>query len=66
MTAREIKKHPEYPYVIWDLPAVKEGKLAVAATRGGPINIKYEVHGQGPRHIVVRRLLYLVCVQGEC
>ncbi|KAF2139749.1 uncharacterized protein K452DRAFT_275235 [Aplosporella prunicola CBS 121167] len=52
MTAAEVEKHPEFPYVTWDLKPEKKGKLAVAAGRGGPLNIAYEIHGHGPCHIV--------------
>jgi hypothetical protein len=53
MTASELEAHPEFPYVTWDLKPTRKGKLAVAAKRGGPLNISYEVHGDGPRKIVV-------------
>ncbi|KAF2260894.1 alpha/beta hydrolase-like protein [Lojkania enalia] len=52
LTADELTKHPEYDHTIWDLKPEKKGKLAVADGRGGPINISYEVHGHGPRHLV--------------
>lgn len=53
MTAEELKAHPEYDHTIWDLKPEKQGKHAVANDRGGPINIAYEVHGTGDRHLVV-------------
>ncbi|PSN67758.1 alpha/beta-hydrolase [Corynespora cassiicola Philippines] len=52
MTADELVKHPEYNHLIWDLKPEKKGKLPVAKDRGGPINIAYEVHGRGDRHVV--------------
>ncbi|KAF2032401.1 alpha/beta-hydrolase [Setomelanomma holmii] len=52
MTAEELLKHPEYDYTIWDLEPTKKGKLAIANGRGGPINIAYEVHGSGDKHLV--------------
>ena len=54
LTSAEIYKHPEYAHVAWDLPPTKEGKVAVAEDRGGPLQLSYELHGDGPRHLVVR------------
>jgi hypothetical protein len=53
MTPDELRKHPEYEHTIWDLKPAQKGKAVVAKTRGGSLNIAYEVHGHGPRHIVV-------------
>jgi hypothetical protein len=53
MTPDELLKHPEYNHTIWSLNPAKKGKVAVAHGRGGPINIAYEVHGSGDRHLVV-------------
>lgn len=53
MTPDELLKHPEYHHTIWDLKPERKGKVAVAKDRGGPLNIAYEVHGRGPRHMVV-------------
>jgi hypothetical protein len=56
MTVDELHQHPEYDHTIWSLkPEIKE-KVAVAQDRGGPIDIAYEVHGHGPRHMVVSRI----------
>ncbi|KAF2834487.1 alpha/beta-hydrolase [Patellaria atrata CBS 101060] len=52
MTAAEIVQHPEYPHVWWELKPEKKGLCPVAKGRGGPFNIAYEVHGQGPIHLV--------------
>ncbi|KAH7402196.1 Alpha/Beta hydrolase protein [Phaeosphaeria sp. MPI-PUGE-AT-0046c] len=52
MTAEELKQHPEYNHTIWDLKPDQKGTVAVANDRGGPINIAYEVHGTGDRHLV--------------
>lgn len=59
MTAAELKQHPEYNHTIWHLKPEKKDKIAVANDRGGPINIAYEVHGTGDRHLVVSLPLYL-------
>lgn len=58
MTAEELLKHPEYNHTIWDLKPEKQGKAAVAKDRGGPINIAYEVHGHGNRHLVVSEAVH--------
>lgn len=58
MTAEELLKHPEYEHTIWDLEPTQKAKLPVAAGRGGPLNIAYEIHGRGKIHLVVRRLFY--------
>jgi hypothetical protein len=55
LTAAEVLAHPEYPHVYWDLPADKKGKVDVATGRGGPLKVAYEIHGHGPRKIVVSR-----------
>jgi hypothetical protein len=49
----EILAHPTYPDTIFQLTPAKRGKLAVAANRGGPFNIDWEVHGQGDIKLVV-------------
>lgn len=53
LTAAEIQKHPEFPHVAWPLKPDSHGKLAVAKGRGGPFNIAWEIHGHGPRHLVL-------------
>jgi hypothetical protein len=57
MTAAELEAHPEFPHVTWKLEPTKKGKIPVAAKRGGPIHISYEVHGNGPRKIAVCLML---------
>lgn len=53
LTPEEVVKHPEYEHLIWDLKPTQKGKVAVAKNRGGAIDIAYEVHGHGDRHLVV-------------
>jgi hypothetical protein len=53
MTPEELLAHPEYNHLIWDLKPSRQGKVAVAKSRGGPINIAYEIHGHGKTHLVV-------------
>lgn len=56
LTAAEVEAHPEFPHVTWRLEPARKGKVPVAAGRGGPLNIAYEVHGHGPVHVVVSPL----------
>lgn len=56
LTPEELQQHPEYNHTIWDLKPTQKGKVPVAQGRGGPINIAYEVHGSGDRHLVVSML----------
>lgn len=53
-TVQEILASPIYPDTIWNLTPTKKGLLPVAANRGGPINIEWEVHGHGDIKLVVR------------
>jgi len=52
MKADEIIHHPEFSNVTWKLPPSAKGKIKVAESRGGPIDIAYEIHGTGPIHIL--------------
>jgi len=45
--------HKAYPEAIWNLTPTQSGKLPVAAGRGGPFNIDWEVHGHGDIKLVV-------------
>ncbi|KUJ23887.1 alpha/beta-hydrolase [Mollisia scopiformis] len=47
-TVAEILAHPSYPDTIWKLTPTQSGYLPVAAGRGGPFKINWEVHGSGP------------------
>ncbi|XP_044719691.1 alpha/beta hydrolase fold domain-containing protein [Hirsutella rhossiliensis] len=49
----ETLKHPAYPGAVWALEPHQHGKLPVAKGRGGPINIAWEIHGDGPIKIVL-------------
>lgn len=53
LTPEELAAHPEYPHVFWHLEPTKKGVLKVAETRGGPVDISWEIHGTGPTKIVV-------------
>jgi hypothetical protein len=52
-TVAEIIAHPTYSDTIFKLTPTKRGKLSVAAKRGGPFNIDWEVHGTGDIKLVV-------------
>ena len=45
LSAAELKAHPGYQNLEWDLPPTKKGMCSVAKGRGGPFNLWYEVHG---------------------
>ena len=63
LTAAELSRHPEFDQVVWDLKPAKKGKVTVAEGRwGGPININYEIHGNGPVLLVVRFRLLLFLI----
>lgn len=49
----EILKDPAYPTAIWELEPHRSGRLPVAADRGGPLNISWEIHGEGPIKLLV-------------
>jgi hypothetical protein len=55
-TVAEILAHPSYPDTIWNLVPAQSGQLPVAAGRGGPFKIDWEVHGAGDIKLVVREL----------
>jgi len=52
-TVAEVLAHEAYPDTIWDLTPTQSGLLPVAADRGGPINISWQVHGHGDIKLVV-------------
>ncbi|KAI1827136.1 Alpha/Beta hydrolase protein [Xylaria intraflava] len=49
----EVAKADAFPTTIWQLEPHREGTLPVAVGRGGPINIHWEVHGDGPVKLVL-------------
>lgn len=54
LSADQVQNHPEFQHVNWDLPYEKRELIDVAAGRGGPFKLAYELHGRGPSKIVVR------------
>ncbi|KAK4445537.1 Alpha/Beta hydrolase protein [Podospora aff. communis PSN243] len=47
-TAAEVLAHPAFPSAVWRLKPDQSGLAPVAEGRGGPFNISYEIHGNGP------------------
>ncbi|KAI0390607.1 Alpha/Beta hydrolase protein [Xylariaceae sp. FL0594] len=52
-SCNEVTKSEAFPTAIWRLDPEKEGMLAVAAGRGGPFNLHWEVHGHGPVKLIL-------------
>lgn len=52
MTPEQVQAHPEYPHITWDLKPDKAEKVDVAAGRGGPFKLAYEIHGHGPKKVI--------------
>ncbi|CAK7566855.1 MAG: hypothetical protein SEPTF4163_004809 [Sporothrix epigloea] len=52
-TVAETLKHPSYPDATLNLQPTRCGLFPVAAGRGGPLRIGWEVHGEGPIKIVL-------------
>jgi hypothetical protein len=55
-----VQAHPEFPYITWDLKPESKGKLSVAKTRGGPLDIAWEVHGEGEKKMVVSAFFLII------
>ncbi|TGJ81721.1 hypothetical protein E0Z10_g7056 [Xylaria hypoxylon] len=48
----EVVKTDAFSTAIWQLEPHREGMLPVAAGRGGPFNVHWEIHGDGPMKLV--------------
>ena len=59
LNINEIQEHPEYPHVNWVLAPRVKAKLDVAEGRGGPFKISYEIHGHGPKKLIVSAICRL-------
>ena len=57
-----MQAHPEFPYITWDLKPQSKGTLSVAKNRGGPLDIAWEVHGEGENKMVVSVSFFLIVV----
>ncbi|KAI0121140.1 Alpha/Beta hydrolase protein [Xylariales sp. AK1849] len=51
-SAEDIKNDPAFPTAVWQLDPHQRGLLPVAADRGGPVDIDWEIHGDGPTKVV--------------
>ncbi|KAI6081016.1 alpha/beta-hydrolase [Hypoxylon rubiginosum] len=51
-SVEEVAKSPAFSTAIWQLEPHQSGLLPVAAGRGGPVNISWEVHGDGPVKLI--------------
>ncbi|KAK0664635.1 putative abhydrolase [Cercophora samala] len=51
-TVAETVSHPSFPTALWNLEPDRAGLCPVAEGRGGPLEINYEVHGNGPVKLV--------------
>lgn len=60
-SVQDTLKHPAYPSTIWQLEPHQRGKLAAAKGLATPVNIAWEIHGEGPIKIVVC-LINTLCV----
>ncbi|KAI1413076.1 alpha/beta-hydrolase [Hypoxylon sp. FL1857] len=49
----DVAKSPAFPTAMWRLEPHQSGLLPVAAGRGGPFNISWEVHGDGPVKLIL-------------
>ena len=60
LTAAELVEHPAYKNLSWKLPPAKSDYCTIAeGRRGGPFKLWYEVHGTGPKRMVVSPVLSL-------
>lgn len=51
-SVQQVLDHPAYADTIWNLVPTQSGQLPVAAGRGGPFKIDWEVHGKGDIKLV--------------
>ncbi|OTB02930.1 hypothetical protein M426DRAFT_322175 [Hypoxylon sp. CI-4A] len=52
-SAEDVVKNPAFPTAMWQLEPHQSGVLPVAAGRGGPFNVAWEVHGDGPIKLIL-------------
>ncbi|KAL2755749.1 hypothetical protein ACRALDRAFT_2027434 [Sodiomyces alcalophilus JCM 7366] len=52
-TVEETLNHPAYPGVNWNLEPRTKGLLPCAKDRGGPVNISWEIHGNGLKKLIL-------------
>ncbi|KAI1333855.1 alpha/beta-hydrolase [Xylariaceae sp. FL0016] len=52
-SVEKIVQDEAFPTAIWQLEPHRSGHLPVAEGRGGPFKIHWEVHGDGPRKLIL-------------
>ncbi|KAI2601941.1 alpha/beta-hydrolase [Hypoxylon sp. NC1633] len=52
-SVEDVVKSPAFPTAVWLLEPHQSGFLPVAIGRGGPFNIGWEVHGDGPMKLIL-------------
>ncbi|KAI2463488.1 alpha/beta-hydrolase [Annulohypoxylon bovei var. microspora] len=52
-SVEDVAKSPAFPTAMWQLEPHQAGLLPVAIGRGGPIDISWEVHGDGPVKLIL-------------
>lgn len=52
-SVEDVVKSPAFPTAMWQLEPHRSGLLSVAADRGGPLNISWEIHGDGPLQLIL-------------
>ncbi|KAI0895620.1 alpha/beta-hydrolase [Annulohypoxylon nitens] len=52
-SVEDVAKSPAFPTAMWQLEPHQSGLLPVAAGRGGPLKISWEVHGDGPVKLIL-------------
>ncbi|KAG5989714.1 hypothetical protein E4U54_004259 [Claviceps lovelessii] len=52
-SCEETMHHPAYESALWDLEPHSCGEVSVAEGRGGPLDLYWEIHGEGATKIVL-------------
>ncbi|KAG8411462.1 hypothetical protein J3458_015519 [Metarhizium acridum] len=52
-SVEETTNHPAYKGTVWKLEPHSSGHLPVGEGRGGPFNLYWEVHGNGPTKLIL-------------
>ena len=53
LSASEILSHPSFGKWPWEGDPAQKGRVDVAASRGGPVSLEYEVYGKGKTKLLV-------------
>ncbi|KAI1100835.1 alpha/beta-hydrolase [Jackrogersella minutella] len=52
-SVEDVAQSPAFPTAMWQLVPHQSGLLPVGAGRGGPVDISWEVHGDGPVKLIL-------------